>query len=209
MNRKRIIFIAITLLIVITLALIVVRLNFITQTDKDITIGMIDGSVSKNYDNVIMNTNNKSDYISHGDHMIDFANICNSKNKIYYFDASINGEISTESIIEGLEWMIENSVSKVNLSLSSKIYSEQLNQWINDHKDDIEIYASYNNNINSYDYPAMYSNVVASGKKSTIKFKDIDYSYASSNIIYIGTGVKLYEGNSYLSVLTLIRKSTK
>ncbi len=144
-----------------------------------------------------------------GDHMIDFANICNSKKNIYYFDASINGEISTESIIEGLEWMIENSVSKVNLSLSSKIYSEQLNQWINDHKDDIEIYASYNNNINSYDYPAMYSNVVASGKKSPIKFKDIDYSYASSNIIYIGSGVKLYEGNSYLSVLTLIRKSTK
>lgn len=41
--------------------------------------------------------------------------------------------------------MLSNSIRKVNISLSSKQYSKDLEDWIFQNKDSIQIYASYNN----------------------------------------------------------------
>ena len=47
--------------------------------------------------------------------------------------------------------MSNNSVQRVNLSLSTKSYSSELSDWIKAHKN-IKVYASYNNFINTNDY---------------------------------------------------------
>lgn len=206
--KKKYIIISIIIIIIICICVLFKQYNFVSKSDKQVIIGIIDESISKSYDNVITNSKNRAKIKTHGDKMIIFANACNSKNEIYYYDASNNGQISTDNIIKGLEWMVEKSVPKVNLSLSSKIYSDELDKWIVAHAKIIEIFASYNNNVNSYDFPAMYTNVIASGKKTLIAFKKNDYSYKSSKIIAIKRfKFEFYEGNSYLSILTMIRDS--
>lgn len=81
---------------------------------------------------------------------------------IAYFDACDEfGKINTERIITGLEWMKENDIKYVNISLSGNRYSEELENWLEDNPD-IHVYASYNNNKNSFDYPAMYDGVIGS-----------------------------------------------
>ena len=123
---------------------------------------------------------------------------------MYYFDASNNeGKIETKGIIEGLEWMVDNSVEKVNISLSTKTMNNELKSWIKDHNE-ILIYASYNNRINSYDYPAMYPKVYASGTDSRINYKDIDIKYKNNNIIILPNVFKIYHGNSYLSIISML-----
>lgn len=73
--------------------------------------------------------------------------------------------------------MLSNNISKVNISLTSKQYSKDLENWISQNKDSVQIYASYNNLLNSYDYPAMYDNVIASGSNNNINLKAIDRYY--------------------------------
>jgi glutamate dehydrogenase/leucine dehydrogenase len=96
-----------------------------------------------------------------------------------------------------------NNIKKVNVSLSSKEYNQELNDWISTHKDVIQIYASYNNLINSYDYPAMYNNVIASGSNNNVEYKAIDINYKKSKIFYI-PNIKLYNGNFFLSLITML-----
>ena len=126
----------------------------------------------------------------------------NKNFKIYYFSAEVDGKINSKSIIRGLNELINKNVKKINISLSSKIYSDDLQNWIREHKD-IKIYASYNNRINTYDYPAMYEEVIASGEYNEItKFKEIDVKYRSQNIIGL-TPLKKYSGNSFLSLVSM------
>lgn len=47
---------------------------------------------------------------------------------------------------------------------------KDLELWIKQH-DDIEVYVSYNNKFNSFDYPAMYENVYVSGSSPKIHYK--------------------------------------
>ena len=45
----------------------------------------------------------------------------------------------------------------------------------------MKVYSSYNNLLNSLDYPSMYENVIASGcDNSKIKYKDMDVCYANN-----------------------------
>lgn len=98
--------------------------------------------------------------------------------------------------------MKNRGVKKINISLSSKIYSDDLQNWVSEHQD-IKIFASYNNKINTYDYPAMYEGVVASGKyNDVIKFKENDVKYNSMDIIGIFS-LKKYSGNSFLSLISM------
>lgn len=143
-------------------------------------IGIIDGNISKKNANITysIKKKNKSIEPTHGDKLVKFLNSICDNPSIYYYDASNeDDDITTEGIINGLEWMVKNNVEKVNISLSSKEYSDELNNWISLHKDVIKIYASYNNLINSYDYPAMYDYVIASGSNKNIEYKDIDFNY--------------------------------
>ena len=56
----------------------------------------------------------------------------------YQYDAENNNDkIASESIIEGLEWMLDNKVEYVSISLSRNYYSKRLDTWITKHSDDM------------------------------------------------------------------------
>lgn len=179
----------------------------LTKTDLNGEIyGIIDDSLTTEIENVTYinydNSNRKNE--SHGEKLCRFANDNYKNFEIYYYNAEINGQISSENIIYGLDELKDRGVNKINISLSSKIYSDGLQNWISEHKD-IKIFASYNNKINTYDYPAMYEGVVASGKyNDVIKFKECDVKYNSMNIIGINS-LKKYSGNSFLSLVSMFK----
>lgn len=182
---------------------IIIRNNSLLET----TIGIIDGSISVNYDKITYNSKSTRDYYTgtHGDEITKFANEYCPGVKIYYYDATnTDGKIDTEGIISGLKWMKENGVKQVNISMSSNTYSDELTSYINDNKDEFQLFASYHNLEQSLDYPAMYDNVIGSSKRSKVIFKDIDVQYKSNNIILVSDGFKIYRGNSYLSLLTML-----
>lgn len=166
--------------------------------------GIIDDSLSKEMENVVYI---KSDYNnhkteSHGEKLCEFANDYYENFEIYYFSAEADGIIDSKNVIHGLNELINKSVKKINISLSSKIYSDDLQNWIREHKD-IKIYASYNNKMNTYDYPAIYEGVIASGAHDErTQFKEIDVKYRSQNIIGL-TPLKKYSGNSFLSLMSM------
>ncbi len=107
-------------MIIVILVLVVNKKNlFVKQVSTKSTIGIIDGSISSPFKEHIIfgsfsdnNNNNNENNESHGENMIDFAQNFNKKIEIYYFDATNNdGKISTEAIIEGLDWFKENDAS--------------------------------------------------------------------------------------------------
>lgn len=169
-------------------------------------VGIIDENLSNKLEKVYYHqkTMFDSNINTHGDNLIEFIFKCQQSVDLYYYDATNErGKIDTEQIIAGLEWMIEQSVEKVNISLSNKIKHDEIQKWINNHPQ-IEVFASYNNRYNSFDYPAMYDNVIGSGCGNQIKYKDIDKIY-KSNTIFIISNMKFYKGNSYLSVLSMLK----
>jgi hypothetical protein len=180
----------------------------IKNTNCKYRVGIIDTSLSSKHDNVVYNENANfsSNINTHGDEMINFLFDCQENVDLYYFDATNeDGLINTDKLIEGLDWMTTNSVKRVNLSLSNRIKHNELETWILKH-DEIEVYASYNNKINSLDYPAMYEGVYASGSDSRIKYKDLDFKYTSNRILILSNVFKIFNGNSYLSVLSMLKK---
>lgn len=195
------------ILITIILALFgVVYLQFIVSIPRetDGKIGIIDTCLRQKYDDVIYASNKFTKEKNHGDLMIEYIKNSKFKGKVYYFPAANSqNKIETIQIIEGLEWMKENSINKVNISLSSKYYSEELEEWLKNHEE-IQVYASYNNVENSFDYPAMYGNVIGSGSSKDIVYKSGDKNYRSSKLIVFNKGIHYYQGNSYLSIKTLL-----
>jgi uncharacterized protein YprB with RNaseH-like and TPR domain len=167
--------------------------------------GVIDGDLSKRYDNVILNekATYNANHRTHGDNIIEFINKASTKINLYYYDAESNGTISSDEIIKGLNWMLVNHIKKVNLSLSSKNYSVELENWIYNNRKEITVYCSYNNKINTLDYPAMYENVIASGHNN-ITYKECDIKYRSNRIIVLPQ-IKTYEGTTFLSVITMLK----
>ena len=116
-------------------------------------------------------------------------------------DSSI---ITEDNIINGLNWMKENGVEYVNISLSSRKKCANLQKWIN-HNKDIKVYCCYNNKLNSFDYPAMCKNVIASGSLSKVKYKKCDRKYRSQEIIvFSGKKIQKFKGNSFLSIETIL-----
>lgn len=181
-------------------------ITVVYKKDCKYKLGIIDANLSSKYDNVIYSINTEISSIkpTHGDKLISFVFDCQKNAKLYYYDASDNsGSIKTNNIIDGLNWMAENSVDRINLSLSNKVKHEELQSWIINHKN-IRVYASYNNKLNSLDYPAMYNNVYATGCNPKINYKEIDIKYKNSNIIVLPNIFKKYKGNSYLSIISML-----
>ena len=136
--------------------------------------------------------------------MIQFAREINKNICIYYYDASNkDGNIKTENLINGLNWMLENDIKYINISLSCISKNKDLEKWIADHPS-CKIYASYNNNLTSFDYPAMYNGVYSSGIDNRINYKKTDIHYKSNKIIFINNVTHIYKGNSYLSMLSML-----
>lgn len=177
----------------------------------DENIGIIDTYINNTYDNLIVYKSKYKDIQeeeTHGDQLIKFAKMLGYKNDVYYYEAvNEEGKIKTENVLKALEWMKENDVKRINISLSSKYKSYELEEWIKQNKD-IKIYCSYNNYFNSVkDYPAMYDSVVASGSNDKINYKTIDLKYNNNKIILINkNGIQFFEGNSFLSLYTMLSK---
>ena len=89
--------------------------------------------------------------------------------------------------------------------MSSNKFSEELQDWINKNKE-FQIYSSYNNIENSFDFPAMYENVISSGTSKEIMHKESDVFYKSNKLIIKFNISKAYKGNSYLSLVTLLNE---
>lgn len=73
----------------------------------------------------------------------------------------------------------------------------------------MQIFSSYNNEDNSLDYPAMYEQVVASGSSQNIEYKENDRKYITNRILLWNQGVHYFEGNSFLSLETLLEKQVE
>lgn len=207
-NNVRVIIGISVLLIIITLGIIYQNYIIVVPVKNiDFKYGVIDGHISSEYQNVTYNTLNRFDdeCITHGDLIVKFIRNLDNQSNIFYYDAeNEEGKISSENIILGLNWMLNNGVDKVNISLSSSFYSKELEKWISTNADYIKIYASYNNKINSLDYPAMYQNVIGSGYNKKIKYKDIDKTYKTNKILVWTNILEKYEGTSYLSPWTML-----
>lgn len=196
-------------IILLLFVIILINNNFllISNTDYEESVGIIDGNITTFYDNVSYFENRMlfDGSETHGDKMIDFALKIQKNLDLYYFDATNElGVIDTNSIIKGLDWMLENSVTRVNISLSSKTYSMELAEWISNH-DEIMVFASYNNRMNTNDFPAMYEGVYGSGSNSKVTYKSIDIQYSNNRIMICSAPLGLYNGNSYLSILSMLQ----
>ena len=183
------------------------NVNIISINSTYDVYGLIDTNLTTKYTGLVVyqtQSNIKHSKTTHGDKMVNFIKKIAPNSNIYYYDATDeNGEIKTKNIIDGLEWMINNNIKKVNISLSSKEYNETLETWLKVHRDNIQVFASYNNQLNTFDYPAMYDYVIGSGNGKKIFYKDIDQIY-KSDLILINKKLKLYRGNSYLSIVTMV-----
>lgn len=166
--------------------------------------GIIDVYLCNSYEKVTYSGDIYAENETHGDYLIHFSNDKNYNGAIYYYPAvDDNGKTTSETVLDGLKWMEKNNVAKVNISMSTKFYSSELEEWIKEHPQ-IQIYCSYNNLVNTYDYPAMYENVIGSGISKDIEYKDNDKKYHSNRIILFNKGVHFYKGNSFLSLNSLL-----
>ena len=135
--------------------------------------------------------------------MLEFIFRLSPNAKIYYYDASVGGIISENSLVDGITWMEKNGVKVINISLSSSKYSKKLEAKI---KNFVEeggvIVSSYNNRKSSFDYPAQYNEVIGVGTEDIVKQKEKDSVYKTSKILLKN---KIYTGNSYLSVYEAVK----
>lgn len=196
------------IIIVVIISILIINSQFTITNKKSVNkaIGIIDGNYTKKYNNVVYNTNPKENLIeTHGDNMINFAKELSYDVKIYYYDATnIEGKIDSSNIILGLEYMKDKNVDIINISLSSKKYSSEIENWIKSNPE-ITVYASYNNLANTFDYPAMYEETIGVGKRNwNISYKEKDKIYFNNKIIILPNLFKIYEGNSYLSLYEIL-----
>lgn len=200
--------ITVAVLILLVFYLIFFEYRIVFKVKDYRKIGIIDGAYTTVFDNVNYNkeaTENNGE-LTHGDSMLEFLNKCSENIEVYYYDASSEeGKINTANILSALEYLKQQEVEVINMSISSKYYSSDIETWIKDNSH-IKVFASYNNLINSIDYPAMYEEVYGSGKKVDIEFKDKDYTYLTNKVIVFPHLSKVYEGNSYLSLYNSITK---
>lgn len=168
-------------------------------------IGIIDGSLCNDLTSDIIYM---GDYCgkqnSHGEKLIELVEKSGFSGTIYYYSAENQGVIRSADIVCGLEWMKEQGVKKVNISMSTKKYDKGLEEWLIDNPE-ITVFCSYNNLANSSDFPAMYPQTIASGAKNGISRKKQDKMYPSNRVIILGKdGISFYSGNSFLSILTML-----
>ena len=100
---------------------------------------------------------------------------------MYYYNAETEGGISSYEILNGLNRILENGAEYVGISLSSKYYLNEWQQWITAHYDEITIFASYNNTINTLDYPANYENLKGVYSSFYVKANSIDIFLSHQN----------------------------
>ncbi|CDE42591.1 putative uncharacterized protein [Clostridium sp. CAG:411] len=178
--------------------------------EKKEKYGIIDGHLSQKYSCIYDSKNVKHvKKYTHGDSILEFLSAYSPDTEYYYYDAQEKKQYSSSVIIDGLEWMKDRKVKFVSISLSSKFYSEELQEWINANKNKVIVYASYNNELNTLDYPAGYKGVIGIGSSKKIKRKSNDVIFRTNRIVAFFNGIRYYEGNSYLTPYVMLRDSKK
>ncbi|PXV91874.1 hypothetical protein C8E03_103445 [Lachnotalea glycerini] len=171
-----------------------------------VSFGIIDGGLSGEHSNVVdTNANYEEKKLTHGDKILNFMSEYVFDSSFYYYDAEDDNTISTDKLLVGLQWMLDNNVECVSISLSSKFYSEEVADWMNENSNDIKVYASYSNTVNSLDYPASYNNVIGVGSSAKIEVKESDVIFRNSKLIVWSTPFRFYSGNSYLAPYCMVR----
>lgn len=179
---------------------------FYNENASTETYGIIDGHLSKKHENLLkINSDGYVEFSTHGDQILQMLKEYSKNTKFYYYDAEIGNDFLSESILNALEWMKKNGVRYVSISLSSKFYSDEVQSWISKNKNDIVIYASYNNELNTLDYPAKYNDVIGVGSSPKIEKKKCDVIMKSSKIVLISNKLKFYYGNSFLTPYVMLR----
>jgi len=177
------------------------------NSDSNITIGIIDDSLTRHHQNIVMSNRPvaaANETMSHGDEMLRFAAAYAPNVGIYYFDATnADGVIDTQHIIKALEWMINNSVEVVVIPLSTRHYSVELRDFIQENQNRLRIYASYDNRAQSFDYPAMYPYVIGVGQ-TRHSYKPNDIIFKTNRIWLLQRRLTSFHGNSYLAILAAI-----
>ncbi len=107
--------------------------------------------------------------------------------------------------------MIENDIKYVNINLSSKYYSKNLEDFINKNKDKLIIVSSASNLRNTLDYPSMYDNISSVGVKNNTNEKYLKIGYRTNKILILGKNlsVNYYNGNSFLAIVHTVNESSK
>lgn len=192
----------------IAIIMVFVYHNIIIVTEGDYfdinSIGIIDDSLCvAQYDNIIYMGELNDDGQSHGAEILDYLKDIGYNNSIFYYSAEKNGVIDSESILEGLSWMKQVGVERINISLSSKRRNINIEEWILANPE-ITVFCSYNNKINTFDFPAKYFGTVSSGANNNMDYKENDVKYRSNRIIVINKRVRYYKGNSFLSITTML-----
>lgn len=211
MNKKKFLFIIISMLLIAVIVFIS-KIQFVNKREF-CTVAIIDGELA-NYEkgevHLITKTNNRinTKMNSHGAKMIGFLERLCVDYEVYYYDASDNNGTVRTSLIElGISMLEEIPVANINISLSGMIFSTNLEETINNSIK--KIYASYNNELSSLDYPAMYEGVIGVGIKQNVNFKKEDVFYNSNRIIIKDKWNTIYSGNSYLSLIESIKEESR
>lgn len=177
------------------------------ETEK--VYGIIDGVLNIEHSNIIKSNGSEeiTSEMMHGDTVLKFMDNVASEISFYYYNAETADGISSKSIVDGLQWMLENDVDAVSISLSSKYYSEELEDWIEQNSNKMTIYASYSNEANTFDYPARYDGVIGVGTVDTPEIGNKDVVYRTNNLVTITSKLKIYKGNSFLAPYTMIHQN--
>lgn len=209
MSKKSLFLYFLLLIFILFVILINNQILIVLPKNEVATIGIIDAGDIKRNNIVYCNCRNDSEF-GHGNSMVEFALQLDNSLNIYYYNASVDGEISNQQIISGIEWMMDNKVTFVNISLSSIKKSEEVRETIDNfiEKGGV-IFASYNNKKSTFDYPAQYTNVRGVGMNDIHRTKKGDKLFRTNKLIILNKFYKIYEGNSYLSIYETIKHAIR
>ena len=169
-KKKKFIFISTAIVFIATIWLYYNYLIIFPITNTCM-IGIIDSDLTISYENIEFTNNplnsSEENFKTHGDLIMQFVNTYSPDTKVCYYSYGDNN--TTENIIEGIKWLINHNVKYINISLSNKNKSQIFEEYINQVKDKCYIFCSFNNNLNTFDYPAMYNNTIGVGELNKAK----------------------------------------
>ncbi|USD83369.1 S8 family serine peptidase [Bacillus safensis] len=183
-------FIFLFLFIIFTIVFI-----YIPKNDHNIKIAVIDSGIDVNHVDVsvIKRFDNKKTVMDSFGHGSAIAEIINKNNEnIDFYDGNIldeNGNTSVETLIQALDWCIDNKVNLINMSFGLSENNVKLQKKIDEVvSHNILIIAAAGNKFGlKSDYPARYNNVISI---SAVDSKNKIYKFAAKGKIdFVALGV--------------------
>lgn len=144
-------------------------------------------------------------FTNHGTNIAKIINTLAPKTEIVSvvaLDESGNGEIS--DIVKAIQWCIDNDIDIVNMSFSINLDYQELKAAIERlQSQNIIVVASYTNNVSTFDYPAMYIDVVGVKYYNGSKIRFFEGAIDIPQIVETSELDIDFTGNSYAtSIIT-------